>query len=150
LGFAQELGFWTPDIMPEDIHTANRARVNNFGSSTTVAIPSIICNDTVVELGDRYGQAKRHQMGSITELAWSIALLFEAKTSLPAWWAVFKVEAGRDGSFLDIAKSIVSYGCKLTVSYLVLAHWSMLHWKAQLFVLRSDLRGLAVALVLDS
>merc|ERR1719424_2507121 len=92
LGFAQELGFWTPDLIPEDIHTANKARVNNFGSATTVAIPSIICNDLVVSFADRYTQAKRHQMGSITEFAWAIALLFEAKTSFQGWWAVFKVE----------------------------------------------------------
>jgi hypothetical protein len=134
LGFAQELGFWTPDIMPEDIHTANKARVNNFGSRTTVAIPSLICNDLVVQFGDRYTQAMRHQMGSITEFAWALALFFESKTSFPGWWAVFNVEAGRDGSFLDIARSIVSYGCKVTVTYLIFAHWSMLHWKAKLYL----------------
>ena len=26
LGFAAEIGFWTPDSMPEDIHTANKAQ----------------------------------------------------------------------------------------------------------------------------
>lgn len=134
LGFAQELGFWTPDLMPEDIHTANKARVNNFGSRTTVPIPSIICNDLVVEFADRYTQAKRHQMGSITEFAWALALFFEAKASFPGWWAVFTVEAGRDGSFLDIARSMVGYGCRFTTSYIIYAHWSMLHWKFRLYL----------------
>jgi len=120
--------------MPEDIHTANKARVNNFGSRTTVAIPSFICNDLVVEFGDRYTQAKRHQMGSITEFAWALALFFESKTSFPGWWAVFNVEAGRDGSSLDIARSIVGYGCKITVYYILFSHWSMLHWKARLYL----------------
>jgi cellulose synthase/poly-beta-1,6-N-acetylglucosamine synthase-like glycosyltransferase len=134
LGFAQEIGFWTPDLMPEDIHTANKARINNFGSRTTVAIPSIICNDLVVSFSDRYTQAMRHQMGSITEFAWGFALYFESKASFPGWWAVFSVEAGREGSFCDIARSMVGYGCKLTVYYLITAHWSMLHWKARLYL----------------
>jgi cellulose synthase/poly-beta-1,6-N-acetylglucosamine synthase-like glycosyltransferase len=134
LGFAQELGFWTPDLMPEDIHTANKARINNFGSSTTVAIPSLICNDLVVTFADRYTQAKRHQMGSITEFAWGMSLFFETQLSFPGWWAVFKVEAGRDGSFLDIAKAIIGYGCKVTIGYLLFAHWSLLHWKARLYL----------------
>jgi len=134
LGFAQEISFWTPDVMPEDIHTANKAMINNFGSRTTVAIPSIICNDLVVSFSGRYGQAKRHQWGSVTEFAWGLCLLFESKMSFPAWWAVFKTETGRDGSFLDIARGIAGYGCKFVVLYLICAHWSMLHWRAKLYL----------------
>merc|ERR1712194_168897 len=73
-------------------------------------------------------------MGTITEFAWALALFFESKASFPGWWAVLGAEAGRLGSFLDIARSIFSYGCKLTVAYLIAAHWSMVNWKARLYL----------------
>jgi cellulose synthase/poly-beta-1,6-N-acetylglucosamine synthase-like glycosyltransferase len=134
LGFCQELDFWTPDVMPEDIHTANRAMINNFGSKTTVAIPAIICNDTVVQFGDRYVQALRHQWGSMTEFAWALALLFESKLSFPSWWALFSVEANREGAYLDIARMLLVYIATSTIFYLGVVHWSSIHWKGRLYI----------------
>jgi hypothetical protein len=131
LGFAQELDFWTPDIMQEDIHTANRARLNNFGSRTTVAIPSFICNDTVVKFSDRYTQALRHQNGSCLEFAWVLALCCQSKFHWSDCFAVFTVEATREGSFLEVAKSLAAYGTQFTIFYIIVNHWSLVHWKAR-------------------
>mmetsp|Transcript_77598 Transcript_77598/g.137402 ORF Transcript_77598/g.137402 Transcript_77598/m.137402 type:complete len:1179 (+) Transcript_77598:52-3588(+) len=132
LGFAQEVGFWTPDVMPEDIHTANRACVHNFGSYTTVAIPSIICNDVVTDFWDRYTQAKRHQWGSLTEFAWSLALFFNTrKMTFQAWWPVFRVESSREGSFLDIAQALSGWICKLLCCYALCQRG--ISWKMKLF-----------------
>jgi hypothetical protein len=74
LGFAAELAFWTPDNISEDQQTRIKAMVNNFGSSTTVFVPSYICNDIVEGVADRYTQAKRHQWGGLESLGYLIAL----------------------------------------------------------------------------
>jgi hypothetical protein len=134
LGFATEIGYWTPDVMPEDIHTANKAMVNNFGSMTTVTVPSIICNDLVSGLGDRYQQAKRHQYGSVTECAWLVSVLLDMKLRFPAWWALFKSETVRPGSFIGTLACIASCFMELLFLVLVTSHWSTLPAKAQLLL----------------
>jgi hypothetical protein len=65
LGFAEELGFWTADNISEDQQTRMKAMINNFASSTTVFVPSFICNDLVEGAADRWVQAKRHQWGGV-------------------------------------------------------------------------------------
>jgi len=134
LGFAAEIGFWTPDSMPEDIHTANKAMVNNFGSRTTVAIPPLICNDLVVGLSHRYTQARRHQWGSVTELAWQMALYTDTKLSFPSWWAVFSSEACRGGSVLHLLGYLSSFVLMLVVSLIVAGHWSHLPERFQFYM----------------
>lgn len=129
LGFAAEIGFWTPDVMPEDIHTANKAMVNNYGSRTTVAIPSIICNDLVSRMCDRYAQAKRHQYGSVTEFAWLAALFTDMRLRFPAWWAVFVSETTRAGSFLSTLALLLLWGTQTAIGMLVAAKWELLNWK---------------------
>jgi hypothetical protein len=119
--------------MPEDIHAANRAMLNSFGSRTTVPIPSIICNDLVVQFADRYTQAKRHHYGSISEFAWMMSL-FRAKFDFHAWWQIFQAEIGRPGSFVSIAIDLSSKFMKVFICYVFLAHWSMLTWKTRLYV----------------
>jgi cellulose synthase/poly-beta-1,6-N-acetylglucosamine synthase-like glycosyltransferase len=133
LGFLQEIDFWTPDVMPEDIHTANRAMLNSFGSRTTVPIPSIICNDLVVNFADRYTQAKRHQYGSITEFAW-IMSLFHAKYDFHAWWQIIQAEVGRPGNFIGVASYISIQVTKVVFYSLLLIHWSTLTWRTRLFI----------------
>uniref|UniRef100_A0A7S2JNP7 Glycosyltransferase 2-like domain-containing protein n=1 Tax=Zooxanthella nutricula TaxID=1333877 RepID=A0A7S2JNP7_9DINO len=144
LGFASEIGFWTPDAMPEDIHTANKAIVNSFGSRTTVLVNAVICNDLVPTIGERYAQAKRHQWGSLTELAWVVALWTETGLRFPAWWAVFASESQRSGS---LPSAVMALACYVQVSICVYfvgvqgqvlpAHVRPLLWAAGVSVLWS-------------
>mmetsp|Transcript_146801 Transcript_146801/g.256103 ORF Transcript_146801/g.256103 Transcript_146801/m.256103 type:complete len:1115 (+) Transcript_146801:40-3384(+) len=125
LGFAKEFEFWTPDIMPEDIHTANRAMIHNFGSQTCVAIPSLICNDIVTDFSDRYTQALRHQFGSITEFAWSWSMFWDnKKMSFALWWEMFRRELTRDGSFFGVARDSGMFLVNYVLLYLLIANWS--------------------------
>jgi len=124
LGFAAEIGFWTPDVMPEDIHTVNKAMVNSFGSRTTVTIPAFICNDLVAGFGDRYQQAKRHQWGSVTELAWLAALFQDMGLRFPAWWAIFTSEATRAGSFISTIATIAQLLVEASLGIVLTQHWA--------------------------
>merc|ERR1712054_734535 len=106
--------------------------VNNFGSKTTVGIPSIICNDLVTGFNDRYVQAKRHQWGSVTELAWQIALLKDMGLSFPAWWATANSENSRDGSFVNFTSWLSSYFAYFITLIVIVARWRTLPWKFQI------------------
>mmetsp|Transcript_104138 Transcript_104138/g.269661 ORF Transcript_104138/g.269661 Transcript_104138/m.269661 type:complete len:635 (+) Transcript_104138:149-2053(+) len=142
LGFAAEIGFWTPDIMPEDIHTVNKAMVNSFGSRTTVTIPAIICNDLVASTGDRYQQAKRHQWGSVTELAWLGSVFQDMGLRFPAWWAVFSAEACRAGSFISTVACFAASLIEAAFIVVMALNWDYVPDKAKLFL---SLAGLLVA-----
>jgi len=126
LGFAREIDFWTTDVMPEDIHTVNKAMVNSFGSRVTVTVPGIICNDMVPRIADRYVQAKRHQWGSVTEMAWTLSLFTDMRLTLPAWWSVFVSEALRPGSFVSTLFVPCSIIIELALGVLVFFHWDWL------------------------
>lgn len=123
LGFAAETGFWTPDVMPEDIHTVNKAMVNSFGSKTTVTIPSIICNDLVAGVADRYQQAKRHQYGSVTELAWIVALFQDMGLRFHAWWAIFISEASRAGSLIGTVACLAAFLTEMFFCVILVTEW---------------------------
>mmetsp|Transcript_62871 Transcript_62871/g.182370 ORF Transcript_62871/g.182370 Transcript_62871/m.182370 type:complete len:625 (-) Transcript_62871:133-2007(-) len=125
LGFASEIGYWTPDVMPEDIHSVNRAMTNSFGSRTTVTIPSFICNDLVETFSDRYKQAKRHQYGSVTELAWTGSLFKNMGLRLVPWWTVFSSEAARPGSFLSTVGCVIAACMEFPVMCWVALHFSL-------------------------
>mmetsp|Transcript_22293 Transcript_22293/g.56783 ORF Transcript_22293/g.56783 Transcript_22293/m.56783 type:complete len:621 (-) Transcript_22293:98-1960(-) len=131
MGFAAEIGFWTPDNMPEDIHTVNKAMVNSFGSRTTVTIPAIICNDLVTTIADRYQQAKRHQWGSVSEMAWLVSLLQDMGLQFPTWWAVFSNEAARAGSFVSTIACLAIVITEAVVLTLLNSHWAMLPSRAK-------------------
>jgi len=126
MGFAAEIGFWTPDNMPEDIHTVNKAMVNSFGSRTTVSIPAIICNDMVTTIADRYQQAKRHQWGSVSEVAWLVALYQDMGLPFPTWWAVFSTESCRAGSYLSTMACMAMSVIEGLLLFLLNKHFSEL------------------------
>lgn len=123
LGFASEIGFWTPDLMPEDIHTVNKAMLNSFGSRTTVTIPGFICNDLVPKIGDRYRQAKRHQWGSVTELAWLIAVFDKMQLRFPTWWPVFTSEMARAGSFISTVAALAAIIIETGFGVVLMIFW---------------------------
>jgi len=135
LGLCHEIDFWTPDVMPEDIHTCNKVKLNNFGSLSTVAIPAIICNDLVTSFKDRYTQAKRHQYGSVTEFAWVVSLYKVRKLSLQAWAAVLLGELGRPGSFLDVAQTLVGFVFKYFIMAFIANHWADFPNKVKLLLI---------------
>mmetsp|Transcript_62881 Transcript_62881/g.182420 ORF Transcript_62881/g.182420 Transcript_62881/m.182420 type:complete len:224 (-) Transcript_62881:336-1007(-) len=108
--------------MPEDIHSANKAMVNSFGSRVTVTVPAVICNDLVATVADRYTQAKRHQWGSVTELAWVLTLLKDTNLRFPAWWAVFSSEAARAGSLPGAVMCLVGFVLQICVAIAFALH----------------------------
>jgi len=126
LGFAAEIGFWTPDNMPEDIHTVNKAMVNSFGSRTTVTIPAIICNDMVTTVADRYQQAKRHQWGSVSEVAWLASLYLDMGLPFPTWWTVFCTETNRAGSYLSTMACLALTIIEAMLLFILNRHFSIL------------------------
>lgn len=99
LGLLHETEYWQNDVMHEDIHTANKASVNNLGSTSTVPITGLICNDLVTSFGDRYVQAKRHMWG-ITGTAWLWPLFWQLNVPFTSYWSSVKGELNREGSFL--------------------------------------------------
>jgi len=132
LGFAAEIDYWTPDNMPEDIHTSIKASLLKFGSKTTVSVPAIICNDLVEGLSDRYTQAKRHQWG-ITEITYILGALSSMKMPFQVLFAFWGAEAGRTGSFFE---SLTFSGAfvKVYVWYLVSQYMGVLIWEVKLFL----------------
>jgi len=74
LGFAQCIDFWDGDNTGEDLHTTLKAMAhNNAPLNQVVTVWSLILNDSVAGLGDRWTQAKRHMWG-IEDVAWVLAL----------------------------------------------------------------------------
>mmetsp|Transcript_75824 Transcript_75824/g.119777 ORF Transcript_75824/g.119777 Transcript_75824/m.119777 type:complete len:1134 (+) Transcript_75824:68-3469(+) len=90
LGFAAEIDFWTPDNISEDQQTGLKATINNFGSQTTVFVPSFICNDLVEGMADRWVQAKRHQWGGVESMGWLLAIF--PFVELRCWMLLFLQE----------------------------------------------------------
>jgi len=133
LGLASEIDFWTPDNMPEDVHTASKASLNNFGSLPTVMLPSIICNDLVTSFSDRYVQAKRHQWG-ITEFAWVMSLPKHMPLNFQAWWLTFSVEIARAGSLPMTALTMGGRIIRIMVIYWIITHWVMMSWMLKCFI----------------
>jgi hypothetical protein len=112
--------------MPEDIHTVNKAMVNSFGSRTTVTIPAIICNDMVTTVADRYQQAKRHQWGSVSEVAWLASLYLDMGLPFPTWWTVFCTETNRAGSYLSTMACLALTIIEAMLLFILNRHFSIL------------------------
>ena len=72
LGLARDIGFWDPTNTPEDFHTSFKIFITTNASMTVAPVYSVIINDLVPGLKDRYVQAKRHCWG-VTEGAWIMA-----------------------------------------------------------------------------
>merc|ERR1719456_2048044 len=85
LGYAGELEFWDPEVIPEDFHIIYRAMLYSRGALSVCRVWSVISNDTVVGLRDRYVQAKRHAWG-VTNIAWILAVLREAPFTVDRLW----------------------------------------------------------------
>jgi len=133
LGFIAEIDFWTPDNMPEDIHTAAKAMLLNFGSLTTVPVVPFICNDLVEGFGDRYVQAKRHQWG-INEFAWQLAIWKYMDLPFHGWISYFKHEFAREGSYFASARGLSGWFVKAFAYWTIWRSWPFLPWNAQLII----------------
>eukprot|EP00928_Gymnodinium_smaydae_P031712 TRINITY_DN23191_c0_g2_i1.p1 TRINITY_DN23191_c0_g2~~TRINITY_DN23191_c0_g2_i1.p1 ORF type:complete len:952 (+),score=93.06 TRINITY_DN23191_c0_g2_i1:26-2857(+) len=123
LGFAAEIGFWTPDLMPEDIHTANKACLRRFSQETTVPVPSIICNDMVTSFGDRYTQAKRHCFGSVSECLWILSLLWSSDVTWLSWLTLVRAEFSREGSLFDFSALLFKKGQLALMLFLAISQY---------------------------
>lgn len=86
LGYADELDFWDPEIIPEDFHMIYKSMICSHGSSSVCRVWSLISNDTVTGFGDRYVQAKRHNWG-VTSIAWILAICRHAPFSVDRVWS---------------------------------------------------------------
>jgi hypothetical protein len=85
LGFCGELDFWDPEVIPEDFHMVYKAMMCSRGAATVARVWSVISNDMVTSMGDRYVQAKRHNWG-VTNIAWILAIFKHAPFSLDRLW----------------------------------------------------------------
>jgi hypothetical protein len=74
LGFCHETGYWDPSNTAEDFHTAIKAMaMSGQEKNIVVQVWSLILNDSVCSLKDRWTQAKRHMWG-VEECAWVLEL----------------------------------------------------------------------------
>lgn len=87
LGFAHELNFWDPTNTSEDFHTTLKAMATTGkGSDVVVRVWSLILNDSVTGLYDRWVQAKRHMWG-IEEVTFTVSLFPVIR--ITTWLAMF-------------------------------------------------------------
>mmetsp|Transcript_70979 Transcript_70979/g.170011 ORF Transcript_70979/g.170011 Transcript_70979/m.170011 type:complete len:1085 (-) Transcript_70979:94-3348(-) len=133
LGLAAEVDFWTPDNMPEDLHTAYKVFLLNQ-SLSTVAIKPIICNDLVEGFSDRYVQAKRHVWG-ITQICWILAIRDRMKIGFREWLKLAWVECKRPGSLVQFALRIGGYVQFVVIASLVAMNWQVLADRLKLYML---------------
>lgn len=79
LGFCHETGYWDPTNTAEDFHTAIKAMaISGQGKPIVVKVWSLILNDSVCRVKDRWTQAQRHMWG-IEECAWVLELFFHLR-----------------------------------------------------------------------
>jgi len=81
MGYAVELDFWDPEVIPEDVHVMYKAMICSNGAQSVCRVWSLIANDTVTDFHDRYVQAKRHLWG-VTTIAWLVVILKHAPFSV--------------------------------------------------------------------
>ena len=63
LGYLDELGYWDLTVIPEDVTISLRDAAHNNGLANVVPVYSIIVNDAVETVTDRWHQAQRHAWG---------------------------------------------------------------------------------------
>jgi len=93
LGFAHEINFWDPTNTSEDFHTTLRAMATT-GKYLEMVVPvwSLVLNDSVTKLPDRWTQARRHMWG-IEEAAFIISLFPVIR--ITQWISLFQLVAGQ-------------------------------------------------------
>lgn len=87
MGYAAELDFWDPEVIPEDFHMVYKAMICSHGAQSVCRVWSVISNDAVTDFHDRYEQAKRHMWG-VTNIAWIAAILKHAPFSIDRIWYI--------------------------------------------------------------
>jgi len=93
LGFAHLIDYWHPDNTSEDLHTTLKAiAFTNAAANVVVPVWSLILNDSVTGMHDRWVQAKRHMWG-IEETAW-VCALFPLLRWKP-WLRMLELTAGK-------------------------------------------------------
>jgi hypothetical protein len=93
LALAAELDFWHPDNTSEDLHTCLKAVAHtNNARALVVTVWSLVLNDAVEGLSDRWTQAKRHMWG-VEEVAWVLALY--PRLRLRVWLQLLLLSAGQ-------------------------------------------------------
>jgi len=85
LGYAAELDFWDPEVIPEDFHMVYKAMMCSHGADSVCRVWSVIANDSVTAFRDRYIQAKRHMWG-VTTIAWIMAIVRHAPFAVDRIW----------------------------------------------------------------
>mmetsp|Transcript_54606 Transcript_54606/g.127694 ORF Transcript_54606/g.127694 Transcript_54606/m.127694 type:complete len:592 (+) Transcript_54606:47-1822(+) len=134
LGFASEIDYWTPDNMPEDIHTSTKAALLKFSAYTTVPVPAVICNDLVPSVMDRYTQAKRHQWG-ITEITYIMGAIATMKgVPCKVWLTLWGAEAARSGSFFEVCTFSAAL-LKIYGLYFLLRNLHLLTWQIKVILM---------------
>lgn len=87
LGFAKEINYWDPSNTSEDFHTTIKAMaVTGKGTHVVVPVWSLILNDSVCSVKDRWVQAKRHMWG-IEEVAFTVLMFPMLRINL--WLSLF-------------------------------------------------------------
>lgn len=143
LGFAEELGFWTADNISEDQQTRMKATINNFASSTTVFVPSFICNDLVEGAADRWIQAKRHQWGGVESCGYVMHCFSVLDFRVWLKLAGFELLLGQVFKMYTIWVTLLGFGCvtyaggfgliiKLTCAYM--ACEGVVFWAAEFYL----------------
>jgi len=87
MGYAAELDFWDPEVIPEDFHMVYKATICSRGAQSVCRVWSLISNDTVTDFHDRYIQAKRHMWG-VTNIAWIATIIRHAPFSIDRIWCI--------------------------------------------------------------
>lgn len=93
LGFANELNYWDPSNTSEDFHTTLKAMaMTGKHDAVVVKVWSLILNDSVTDLKDRWVQAKRHMWG-IEEVAFCASLFPVLR--LGTWASIMSLATGQ-------------------------------------------------------
>mmetsp|Transcript_3681 Transcript_3681/g.8057 ORF Transcript_3681/g.8057 Transcript_3681/m.8057 type:complete len:591 (+) Transcript_3681:65-1837(+) len=133
LGMCSELDYWTPDNIPEDVHTSIKAILLSYSSHSVVPIGSIICNDLVSGLKDRYEQAKRHHWG-ITETAYMMAVFKKMPLTFEVFLSYLGAELGRAGSFFATSALLSGLVLKVVVVAFFFYIWPEITPEAKIII----------------
>eukprot|EP00747_Dinoflagellata_sp_TGD_P170241 gnl/TRDRNA2_/TRDRNA2_201310_c0_seq1.p1 gnl/TRDRNA2_/TRDRNA2_201310_c0~~gnl/TRDRNA2_/TRDRNA2_201310_c0_seq1.p1 ORF type:complete len:658 (+),score=68.84 gnl/TRDRNA2_/TRDRNA2_201310_c0_seq1:36-1976(+) len=136
LGFAAEIGYWTVDCIPEDVHTSQKAMINNFGTISTIQIPPIICNDLVESTVDRYIQAKRHMWG-VLDITWIVAVLRDMPGGFRSWYGLGRSSLVREDSIFVVPFCMAADIWGLYFAYLIGLVWRELSPLCRTYILLS-------------
>jgi hypothetical protein len=93
LGFAHDIDYWDPTNTSEDYHMMSKVMASTgAGKNVVVKVWSLILNDSVCSIQDRWVQAKRHMWG-IEEVAWAFSLYPHLRVN--HWLEIFSMTSKR-------------------------------------------------------